>query len=125
MSSLKATARQRLRHALITAWRGVPDAPLGDQPVRSAAELTTQIVARLGIEDRLRLEDVSAAWREIVGDYLARHSCPDSASRGVITVRVLQPAVHHALRMEKARILQRLIARLGARAVKDLRFRHG
>ncbi len=125
MSSRKATARQRLRHALITSWRGVPDGPLIDMPVRNAADLATQIVAQFGINDRLRLEDVAAAWREVVGDYLAQNSCPDTINRNVIIVRVLQPAIHHALMMEKAKILKRLIAKLGAKAVKDIRFRHG
>lgn len=125
MSSRKTTARQRLRHALIANWRGVEDGPLLDLPVRSVSELLPAVVAQTGIADRLRLEDVASAWRETVGDFIARQTCPDSVSRGVLTVRVLQPSVHHALMMEKPKILKRLVARLGAKAVKDVRFRHG
>jgi hypothetical protein len=125
MSSRKATARQRLRHALITQWRGVSDGPLVDCPVSSVADLVPRIVAQCGIADRMLLEDVSAAWSGIVGDFISRQTCPDNITRGVLTVRVLQPAVHHALMMEKGKILRQLVAKLGAKSIKDLRFKHG
>jgi predicted nucleic acid-binding Zn ribbon protein len=125
MSSRKATARQRLRHALLAEWRGVPDGPLLDCPLESVASLLPRIVAQCGIAERLQMEDVAAAWTGIVGDFIARQTSPDSIVRGVLVVRILQPAVHHALMMEKARILQKLRAALGASAVKDLRFKHG
>ena len=124
-SSRKATARQRLRHALIAQWRGVADGPLLDCPVAAVSDLVPKIVAQCGLSERLQMEEVSAAWTGIVGDFIARQTCPDSIVRGVLVVRILQPAVHHALMMQKARILQNLRAALGATAVKDLRFKHG
>jgi hypothetical protein len=45
--------------------------------------------------------------------------------RGVLMVRLMQPAVHHALMMEKPRILARLREKLGHVGIKDLRFKHG
>ncbi|MDZ4286318.1 MAG: DUF721 domain-containing protein, partial [Prosthecobacter sp.] len=106
MSSRLPTPRQRLRHALVAQWRGVPDGPIQDLPFRSAADLVGQVVTEAGLADRLRLEEVLAAWQEIVGDFLFRHSKPDSIQRGILTVRVLQPSVHHALSMERTRILK-------------------
>ncbi len=125
MSKRKATASQKLRHALLSEWRGAPDGPLLDLPVRSAADLAMKIVSEAGIAGRLRLEDVSAAWNQAVGAYIARHTSPDSIARGVLTVRVLQPAIHHALMQQKPAILRKLIAKLGAKEVRDVRFRHG
>lgn len=125
MSQRKATASQKLRHALITEWRGAPNGPVLDLPVRSAAELALKIVSEAGIAGRLRMEDVAAAWSQAVGAYISRHTNPDSITRGVLTVRVLQPAIHHALMQEKPAILRKLIAKLGAKEVRDVRFRHG
>lgn len=125
MSQRKATASQKLRHALITEWRGAPNGPVLDLPVRSAAELALKIVSEAGIAGRLRMEDVAAAWSQAVGAYISRHTNPDSITRGVLTVRVLQPAIHHALMQEKPAILRKLIAKLGAKGVRDVRFRHG
>ena len=125
MSSRKPTAAQRHRHALIAAWRGVPDGPLMDNPLMSVADLAGKIVAQCGIGERLQMEEIAAAWRTVVGDFLAAQTAPDSISRNVLVVRMIQPTVHHALMMEKAKIVKRLNEKLGKRAVKDIRFKHG
>lgn len=125
MSSRKPTASQRLRHALIAQWRGVPDGPLMNRPTVCAADLAPAIVAQCGIADRLQMEEIAAAWRTVVGAFLAAQTAPDSIARNVLVVRMIQPTVHHALVMEKAKIVQRLNTHLGKRAVKDIRFKHG
>ncbi len=125
MSQRLPTSSQRLRHAMISAWRGVDEGPIIDVPVRSVAELVGQVVAQAGIGDRLKLEEVLAAWRGIVGDFLFQHSRPDSIQRGVLMVRVLQPTVQHVLAMERPRILARLKAQLKNSGIKDVRLKHG
>lgn len=125
MSSRKPTAAQRRRHALIAAWRGVPDGPLMDNPLMNAADLAGKIVEQCGIGARLQMEEIAAAWRIVVGDFLAAQTAPDSISRNVLVVRMIQPAVHHALMLEKGKIVKRLNERLGKRGVRDIRFKHG
>ena len=110
---------------MIADWRGVPDGPVIDRPVREVSQLIGAVAKECGIKDRLMLEDVMAAWRSIVGGFLSTHSQPDTIQRGMLTVRILQPAVHHSLMMEKPRILARLKEKLGPKAVRDIRFRHG
>jgi hypothetical protein len=75
--------------------------------------------------DRMKLEEVLDAWREIVGDFLYQHSRPDSIQRGVLSVRVLQPTVNHVLTMERPRILKRLQSTLKNSGIKDIRLKHG
>lgn len=125
MSSRLPTSRQRLRHAMVSAWRGVEDGPIIELPTYSAADLVGKIVAQAGLADRMRLEEVLSAWQEIVGDFLFQHSKPDSIQRGVLMVRVLQPSVHHALAMERTRILKRLQEKLKGSGIKDVRIKHG
>jgi len=119
------TYAQRRRHAMVSAWRGVDEGPILDLPSLSVADLVGKIVAQAGIADRMKLEEVLAAWREIVGDFLFQHSRPDSILRGVLMVRVLQPTVHHALAMERTRILKKLQTQLKSAGIKDVRLKHG
>jgi hypothetical protein len=119
------TAHQRLRHALISAWRGVDEGPVIDLPAQSVADIVGRVIAQAGLADRMKMEEVLAAWREIVGDFLFQHSRPDSFQRGILTVRVLQPTVHHALSMERPRILKRLQSLLKTTGIKDIRLKHG
>jgi hypothetical protein len=125
MSSRLPTYAQRRRHALISAWRGVDEGPIMELPTLNVADLVGKVVAQAGIGDRMKLEEVLAAWRDIVGDFLFQHSRPDSVQRGVLMVRVLQPTVHHALAMERPRILKRLQALLKHAGIKDVRLKHG
>ena len=125
MSNRMPTHAQRRRHAMVSAWRGVDEGPILDLPTLSVADLVGKIVAQAGIADRMKLEEVLAAWRDIVGDFLFQHSRPDSILRGVLMVRVLQPTVHHALAMERTRILKKLQTQLKSAGIKDVRLKHG
>ena len=125
MSNRLPTASQRRRHALISAWRGVDEGPIIELPTLNVSDLVGKVVSQAGIGDRMKLEEVLSAWRDIVGDFLFQHSRPDSIQRGVLMVRVLQPTVHHALAMERPRILKRLQTLMKSAGIKDVRLKHG
>lgn len=120
-----ASKHKRLRHQLIADWRGMEDGPLNNSEVTDMAALVPQILKAWKLDERLRGDDVAAAWREMVGDFIARQTAPDGLKRGVLTIRVLQPAIHHTLMMEKARLLAKLQERFGQGEVRDVKFRHG
>lgn len=81
---------------------------------------------KLGLKERLHESEVRAAWKTLVGDFIAAHSAPISLRDGVLYVHVLQPALHYELeRITKPQILRKLKQRFGARVIRDLRFRLG
>jgi hypothetical protein len=121
----RATKLQRLRHRLIADWRGAEGAPLFDNPVVTPQSIIPGLLHEWKLDQRLHLDDALAAWKELVGDFIAQHTAPDGLKRGVLTVRVLQPAIHHTLAQQKARLLRNLQQRFGADTVRDVRFRHG
>lgn len=113
-----------IRRRVIEDWRGLPDSP--DKPDRCvlASEALKKILPKLGLTERLNEQEVQAAWREIVGDFLAEHSVPVSMKEGVVTIQVLQPTVRYELdRTWKKEILAKLKARFGAKTVREIRFR--
>ena len=120
----RATKQQRLRHRLITVWRGVEGAPLIDNPAQALREFLPAILHEWKLDERMRLDDAAPVWRAIVGDFIAKQTAPDALKRGILTVRVLQPAIHHTLAQQKASLLKKLQQHFGD-AVKDIRFRHG
>lgn len=121
----RANKQQRLRHQLVADWRGAMGLPLIDNPVVTLQSIIPGLLKNWKLDDALRLDEAAAAWREIVGGFIAQQTMPDSLKRGVLMVRVLQPAIHHTLLMEKARLLQRLQERFGASVVREVKFRHG
>lgn len=120
-----ATQQQRLRHRLIAEWRGADAEPLNEQPTIEAGSLIPGILKAWKLDEQLREDDVAAAWMEIVGEFVARHTAPDGIKRSVLIIRVLQPSIHHSLMMEKSGLLRKLQERFGNTAIRDIRFRHG
>jgi hypothetical protein len=110
---------------MITQWRGVEDGPLINLPSRSLGDLLPAVVKELGLGERLMMEEIQAAWRTVAGDVIARGTCPDSVQKGVLYIRLLQPAIHYAVHGEKAKMIQHLTELLGHSKIKDIRCRNG
>jgi predicted nucleic acid-binding Zn ribbon protein len=121
----KITPEQRIRHRLLSAWRGLPEPPLINYPANKLGSVLDKVVKDLGLADRMRLEEVLSAWKTVAGDFVSRQTKPETCVKGVLTVRILQPTVHFAMLQEKPRLLEKLNQHLGAGKVKDIKFRHG
>src|SRR5687768_6719577 len=107
---------EHLRAIAIAEWRGMSQMPLARDTSKPIGEMLPKVMAGLGLKDRLREEEVLRAWSEVVGEFIAGHSCPQSLKDGVLYVRVLQPAVHFELdRIWKPQILEKLKQRFGTR----------
>ena len=115
-----------LRRAVIAEWRGLPSDPPRPDRVQSTAELLPRVMQKLGLSERLQESEILGAWKALVGEFIATHSCPVGLREGVLYVHVLQPALHYELeRITKPQLLRKLKQRFGGRAIRDLRFRLG
>ena len=116
---------QFLRRRLIEEWRGFEDLPDERIEPPGVGGFIQRVLKEWKLDEKKLGDEIAAAWREAVPEFIARHTAPDTIKRGVLTVRVLHATIHHTLMMEKARLLARLQERFGKDAVRDLKFRHG
>jgi predicted nucleic acid-binding Zn ribbon protein len=115
-----------LRDYVLQEWRGLPQSQSKGDRMLLAADVLHQLAPKLGLESRLREQEVLAAWKAIVGDFFARHSHPAKLREGTLIVNVLQPTVLFELdRKWKPVVLQKLKQRFGGRVIKEVRFRLG
>ena len=115
-----------LRRAVIAEWRGLPSDPPRPDRTQSTAELLPKVMQKLGLKERMQETEILGAWKTLVGEFIAAHSCPIALREGILYVHVLQPALHYELdRVNKPEILRKLKQRYGSRAIRDLRFRLG
>ena len=115
-----------LRRAVIAEWRGLPSDPPRPDRTQSTADLLPNVMQKLGLKERLQETEILAAWKSLVGEFIAAHSCPISLRAGVLFVRVLQPALHYQFeQISKAEILRKLKQRFGQKIIRDIRFRIG
>ncbi|MDQ6765658.1 MAG: DUF721 domain-containing protein, partial [Verrucomicrobiota bacterium] len=85
-----------------------------------------KVMQQLGLSERLHEDEVIAAWKDIVGDFIAAHSAPVSLRERVLFVRVLQPALHYQFEaISKPEILRKLKRRFGGKTIQNVRFRLG
>ncbi|HEY8904230.1 MAG TPA: DUF721 domain-containing protein [Chthoniobacterales bacterium] len=110
-----------LRRFVVEEWRGLPEKRKG-KPLVVVSEAVQQLIGRLGLRERIDENDILAAWREIVGDFIAQHSRPSRLVNGVLHVEVMQSSVRYELdRTWRPEILRKLQARFGKNAVKEIR----
>jgi hypothetical protein len=114
-----------MRARVIAEWRGLPEEAFPKDTSKPIQGVLAQVLAGMGLETRMREEEILAAWKSIAGDFLAQHSAPQRLVEGVLYVRVLQPSMHFELeRTWRGEILKKLKQRFG-RAIRDIRFRVG
>jgi predicted nucleic acid-binding Zn ribbon protein len=117
---------EQLRARALAEWRGQPATYVREDRTATAADAVRKVMQSLGLGDRLKADEVLAAWREIVGEFFAKHSAPQQLKDGVLYISVLQPTVHFELdRVWKRDIIDKLKKRFGARTVREIKFRLG
>jgi hypothetical protein len=120
-----AEMNPRMRARVIAEWRGLPEEAFPRDTSKTVQSVLTKVIAELGLEGRMREEEILAAWKSIVGEFVAQHSSPQRLVEGVLYVRVLQPSMHFELeRSWRTEILKKLKHRFG-RSIRDVRFRVG
>jgi predicted nucleic acid-binding Zn ribbon protein len=93
--------------------------PPDDRPRRLGDVLRTAL-ERLPEAQRLADHAVWAHWETVVGPTLARHARPARLRGGVLVVEVDSPAWMQELQFLKHELRDRLNARLGRRALRDI-----
>ena len=115
-----------LKARIIAEWRGLPEEPFPKDTAAAVGGLVESVLGKLGLKTRIREEEIKAAWKDVVGDFLARHSAPAALENGTLVVHVLQPTVHFELeRVWKRKLLLKLQERFGKTTVREIRFRLG
>ena len=116
----------QLRKQALAEWRGYREETRPADKGRAVSATLVQVMRDLGLADRLHEAQVLDTWKEIVGDFLATHSCPSALRDGVLYIQVLQPSVHFELdRNHKRLVLRRLKDRFGEKTIREVRFRVG
>lgn len=113
----------KVRQKVLSEWRGYWEPRPRPDRQKAVGEVLPGLMKQLGLSERYSEQEMQAAWREIVGDFLAQHSHPLRLRQGVLQVQVQNPSVHYELSHKwKAHVLGKLRQRFGAAAVKEIRY---
>lgn len=124
----RRSRQQAFRKEVLREWRGYEEADDPEAGIRPASALVGAVLRALraaGLADGFDEEEVRRTWKELAGDFIARHSQPESVRDGVLVLRVAQPSMRFHLEQSKPLLLERLRERFGRDRIKDIKFRHG
>jgi len=103
-------------------WRGLPGEPRPDR-ASPIGDILAGLLPKLGLDSRIREQDIREAWLGIVGEFIAQHSIPDRLVAGTLMIRVIQPSVRYELdRTWKPEIIRKLKEQFGEKMIRDIKF---
>ena len=81
-------------------------------------------MAKLGLRDRFRENVLQESWRDLMGEFVARHTRPMGVHRNVLTVEVDHSAwLHEMTLFHKKIMLENVRRRFTDLQIRDIRFR--
>lgn len=93
--------------------------------MRSLKDVLPGTLRSLGIARRTREAQALLVWGEVVGPLLAAETQAFQLRGSTLWVRTTSAALAHQLHIEKPGLVERLNDRIGALAVRDIRFLQG
>jgi len=124
-SRFKGAVRSRASARIIAEWRGGVDPPHPTRNIHQPGEFLESLLKSIGVAegiDEQRLKDV---WSQIAGEFVSKNTVPESIRRGVLVLRVLQPAMKFHLQQMSGKLLGNLHRELGKGTVKQIVFKIG
>jgi predicted nucleic acid-binding Zn ribbon protein len=92
-------------------------------PVRNihhAGEFLEKLLEEVGASGSIEEKHLQDAWTKVAGDFIAKNSKPESLNKGVLVLRVIQPALRFQLEQMKGKLLKNFKRELGEGVVKTI-----
>ena len=121
----KPPRSSRIREEILREWRGAEEPADLNAGVHLARNFVAAILRAAGAEDGLHEDQVRATWKELAGDFIARHTEPISVKSGNLVLRVTQPALRFQLEQMKPMLLTRIRNQLGEGRIQSIKFQLG
>ncbi|MEY4570093.1 MAG: hypothetical protein RLZZ398_1532 [Verrucomicrobiota bacterium] len=115
----------RIREEILREWRGAEEPADLSAGIHLAQKFVAAILRAAGAEDGLHEDQVRATWKELAGDFIARHTEPISVKDGNLVLRVTQPALRFQLEQMNPMLLTRIRTQLGEGRIKSIKFQLG
>jgi hypothetical protein len=114
-----------MRREILSEWRGADEAVDLDSRIHAARDFIDAILRSAGIADGIQEDELRAAWKELAGDFIARHTEPLTIKGGHLVLRVTQPAMRFHLDQMKPMLLDRIRGKLGKDRIHSVKFTLG
>lgn len=117
--------RHHFTKAVVRDWQG-GDTPMPtEENCSRAGDWIEGILGSLKISEGVEEGRIRQSWKKVAGDFIAAQTEVVSLKRGVLVLRVLQPAMRFHLDQSRSELLRKVQAELGKEAVREVRLISG
>lgn len=88
--------------------------------IHHAGEFLDKLLEEVGATGGLEEKQLHDAWVKVAGDFISKNSKPESLKKGVLVLRVVQPALRFQLEQMKGKLLQNFKRELGEGVIKTI-----
>ncbi|MGJ8677767.1 MAG: DUF721 domain-containing protein [Akkermansiaceae bacterium] len=118
-------SRLKARNQILSEWRGGIDPPSSQRNIHQADEYLADLLKLVGLSDGIDEQRLKEGWSRVAGDFVSKHTVPDSIREGVLVLRVVNPMMKFHLQQMSAQLLRNLGNELGQGVVKQIVFKVG
>lgn len=115
----------RRRAKVIAEWRGGYDPPPAARNIHQPGDFLADLLKVIGLSEGIEEERLKEIWGRVAGEFVARHTVPESIRDGILVLRVLQPTMKFHLQQMSGKLLENLRRELGEDIVKQVIFKIG
>ena len=112
----------RVRNQLLTEWRGGIDPPSPTRNIHQPSEFLSELLKGVGLSEGINADRLKESWSVVAGEFVSKHTVPESIRGGVLVLRVLQPAMKFHLQQMSGKLLENMRQELGDGVVKQIKF---
>lgn len=90
--------------------------------MKQLKDAIAKAIGGAGIKKALEQESAIVYWKEVVGQKISERTTAERVDRGVLVVKAESPTWRQELHMQKDEIINKLNKKIGARAIREIRF---
>lgn len=109
-----------MRALTLRQWRHGDPVKDPARNINHAGKFLDQLLEEVGASGSLEEKQLHDAWAKVAGDFISQNSKPESLKKGVLVLRVVQPALRFQLEQMKGKLLQNFKAELGEGVIKKI-----
>lgn len=112
-----------MRALSLRQWRHGDPVKDPTRNISHASEFIDKLLEEVGASGALEERQLHDAWEKVAGEFISKNSKPESLKKGVLVLRVVQPALRFQLEQMKGKLLSNFNRELGEGVIKTIVFK--
>ncbi len=125
MKKAREKRRAHYTRSVVRDWQGGETPMPTEKNCSKAADWVSDILAGFKMAEGVEEGQIRESWKKVAGDFVSTQTEVISLKRGVLLLRVIQPAMRFHLEQSRGQLLGKVQRELGREVVREIRLISG